>query len=145
NQSLAIATLCAVVVVIGGWLAIPPYMHTLGADAATQAAGVDYLTWYLPGLALQFAIVAMGSALRGTGIAQPTMLVQMATVVLNAILAPVLIAGWGSGHPLGVAGAGLATTISIAIGVLLLALYFARLEKFVGFDATLWSPRLDTW
>ena len=145
NQSLAIATLCAAVTVIGGWLAIPPYMHTLGADTSTQAAGVDYLTWYLPGLALQFAIVAMGSALRGTGIAQPTMLVQMATVVLNAILAPVLIAGWGSGHPLGVAGAGLATTISIAIGVLLLALYFVRLEKFVGFDAQLWAPRLDTW
>jgi len=145
NQSLAIATLCAVVTVIGGWLAIPPYMHTLGADAATQAAGVDYLTWYLPGLALQFAMVAMGSALRGTGIAQPTMLVQMATVVLNAFLAPVLIAGWGSGHPLGVAGAGLATTISIACGVLLLGLYFARLEKFVGFNAELWAPRVHTW
>jgi putative MATE family efflux protein len=145
NQSLAIATLCAVVTLLGGWFGIAPYMHTLGADAATEAAGASYLIWYLPGLALQFAIVAMGSALRGTGIAQPTMLVQMATVVLNAILAPVLIAGWGSGHPLGVAGAGLATTISISCGVILLTLYFIKLEKFVGFDAQLWSPRLDTW
>jgi len=145
NQSLAIATLCAIVTMVGGWLAIPPYMHTLGADAATQAAGIDYLMWYLPGLALQFASVAMGSALRGTGIAKPTMFVQMATVVLNAVLAPVLIAGVGSGHPLGVAGAGLATTISIGCGVLLLGLYFARLEKFVAFDAKLWAPRLDTW
>jgi len=145
NQSLLIASLCAAVTVVGGFLSIGPYMRTLGADAATTAAGIDYLSWYLPGLALQFAVISMGSALRGTGIAKPTMLVQMLTVVLNAILAPVLIAGWGTGKPLGVAGAGLATTIAIAFGVVLLALYFARLEKFVGFEARLWAPRVDTW
>ena len=145
NQSLLIATLCAAVTVAGGYVSIGPYMQTLGADAATTAAGIDYLSWYLPGLALQFAVISMGSALRGTGIAKPTMLVQMLTVVMNAVLAPVLIAGWGTGKAMGVAGAGLATTISIAFGVVLLALYFARLEKFVGFDAKLWAPRIETW
>jgi len=145
NQSLLIATLCAAVTVVGGYVSIGPYMQTLGADAATTAAGIDYLSWYLPGLALQFAVISMGSALRGTGIAKPTMLVQMLTVVMNAVLAPVLIAGWGTGKAMGVAGAGLATTISIAFGVVLLALYFARLEKFVGFDAKLWAPRIETW
>jgi len=72
------------------------------------------------GLALQFALVAMGSALRGTGIVQPTMIVQMLTVILNTVLAPVLIAGWGTHHPLGAAGAGLASSISVALGVLFL-------------------------
>jgi len=57
----------------------------------------------------------------------------------------VLIAGWGSGHPLGVAGAGLATTIALAFGVLLLTLYFVRLEKFVAFDRSRWLPRPETW
>jgi len=145
NQSLSIAAACAAVTLIGGWLGIAPYMRTLGADAATRDAGIDYLNWYLPGLALQFAIVAMGSALRGTGIAKPTMLVQMVTVVLNAVLAPVLIAGWGFGHALGVAGAGLATTISLAVGVVILALYFLKLEKFVKFEPAMWTPRLETW
>jgi len=145
NQSLSIAALCAALTLAGGYLALGPYMRTLGADAATQAAGIDYLAWYLPGLALQFATIAMGSALRGTGIVQPTMLVQVLTVVLNAILAPVLIAGWGTGYPLGVAGAGLATTIAVACGVVLLALYFVKLEKFVGFDRTMWAPRPETW
>jgi putative MATE family efflux protein len=145
NQSLALATLCALVTLGAGYAGVAPYMQALGADAATVAAGIDYLRWYLPGLALQFAIVSMGSALRGTGIAKPTMIVQMLTVVLNAVLAPVLIAGWGSGHPLGVAGAGLATTIALAFGVVLLALYFGRLEKFVRFERTLWKPQLDAW
>jgi len=145
NQSLVLAFACALITIVAGYVCIGPYMRTLGADAATAAAGIDYLNWYLPGLALQFAIVAMGSALRGTGIAKPTMLVQMVTVVVNAILAPVLIAGWGTGHPLGVAGAGLASTIALALGVIMLAVYFARLEKFVGFDAQAWRPQLETW
>jgi MATE family, multidrug efflux pump len=145
NQSLVLASACALITLVVGYACVGPFMRTLGADAATQSAGIDYLNWYLPGLALQFAIVAQGSALRGTGIAKPTMLVQMVTVVLNAILAPVLIAGWGTGHPLGVAGAGLATTISIAIGVVMLAIYFVKLEKFVSFDEHSWKPRLETW
>ncbi len=61
-------------------------------------------------------MVAMGSALRGTGIVKPTMVVQALTVLLNIILAPILIAGWGTGRPLGVAGAGLARPIAIGNG-----------------------------
>jgi len=117
----------------------------LGADAATVAAGREYLDWFMPGMALQFVLVAMGSALRGTGIAKPTMLVQMLTVLLNAILAPILIAGWFTHKPLGVAGAGLATSISVAVGVVLMGLYFHKLEKYVGFDPKLFGARFDVW
>jgi putative MATE family efflux protein len=107
--------------------------------------GTTYMYWFLPGLALQFALVAMGSALRGTGIVKPTMVVQGLTVLINIVLAPVLIAGWGSGHPLGVAGAGLASTIAIACGVVLLAMYFFKLEKYVQLLPTMWAPRLKIW
>ena len=145
NQSLLLALFCALLTLAGGYAGVRPYMQPRGADEATRAAGVDYLLWYLPGLALQFAAVAMGSALRGTGIVKPTMIVQMLTVVLNAILAPVLIAGWGTGIALGVAGAGLASSIAIGLGVIALVVYFMRLEKFVGFDRAMWAPQLETW
>lgn len=94
---------------------------------------------------MQFALVAMGSALRGTGIVKPTMIIQMLTVVLNIILAPVLIAGWGTGHPMGVAGAGLASTLAIAAGVVMLWLYFSRLEKYVAVERALWRPQFPVW
>jgi putative MATE family efflux protein len=87
----------------------------------------------------------MGSALRGTGIAKPTMIVQVLTVALNAILAPVLIAGWGTGRPMGVGGAGLASTISVLAGVIAMLFYFLRLEHFVGFDMALIRPHIPTW
>lgn len=145
NQSVALAALCACVTLAGGYALSGTYMRLLGADAATMAAGVTFLYWFIPGLALQFALVVMGSALRGTGIVKPTMVVQALTVVLNAVLAPVLIAGWGTGVPMGVAGAGLASSISVAAGVVVLSIYFVRLEKYVGFERAQWRPRLATW
>jgi putative MATE family efflux protein len=145
NQSLSLAASCAVFTLALGFFAGPYYVRTLGASAATAAAGIEYLHWFLPSLALQFAVVSMGSALRGTGIVQPTMIVQVLTVVLNAILAPVLIAGWGTGHPMGVAGAGLASSLALAVGVVMLALYFHRLEKYVGFVRAQWRPQMLVW
>jgi putative MATE family efflux protein len=76
---------------------------------------------------------------------KPTMTLQVLTVLLNVILAPILIAGWGTGVPLGVVGAGLASTIAIVVGLILLVWYFVRLEKYVGFHSSMWRPRLDSW
>ncbi|MBV8783752.1 MAG: MATE family efflux transporter [Gammaproteobacteria bacterium] len=140
NQSVLLSALCGIVTLAAGTLASATYMRWVTADAASARAGTAYLLAYTPGLALQFAIVALGSALRGTGIVQPTMLVQMVTVLLNIVLAPVLIAGWGTHHPLGTAGAGLASSIAIAAGVVLLWLYFARLEHYVGLRTELLRP-----
>lgn len=145
NQSLVLSALCGGITLLGGYLFTPVYMHWVAADAATVAAGITYLYWFLPGMALQFALVSMGSALRGTGIVRPAMVVQIVTVILNVVLAPVLIAGWGTGVALGVAGAGLASTLAIAAAVLLLGMYFVRVEKFVGFHPDQWQPRLASW
>lgn len=145
NQSLLLAAACALLTWVGGYAGVEAYMATLSVDADARAAGASYLFWFLPGLGLQFAMVAMSSALRGTGIAKPTMVVQMLTVLLNAVLSPILIAGWLTGKPLGVAGAGLASSVSIAVGVVLLWVYFVRLEKFVTFDAAQFRPRFQEW
>lgn len=145
NQSLLIAVLCGVLTLVLGYAGSLAYVRSIAADEATVQAGVTYLYWFLPGMALQFAMVAMGSALRGTGIVKPTMVVQVLTLVINTILAPIFIAGWGIGRPMGVAGAGLASTIAIVVGVILLSLYFVRLEKYVSFHKEQWQPRVAVW
>lgn len=145
NQSLLLAALLGAITLLGGYALTPVYLRAIAADVATVQAGVDYLFWFLPGLALQFALVAMSSALRATGIVQPTMVVQMLTVVFNIILAPILIAGWGTGRPMGVAGAGLASTLAIVAAVAMMGVYFVRLEKYVAFHSEQWRPRLAAW
>jgi putative MATE family efflux protein len=145
NQSVLFAVACAVATLIGGYALAGTYVASIAADAATQSEGVTYLYWFLPGLALGFAQVVMGSALRGTGIVKPTMAIQALTVLLNTVLAPILIAGWGTGFAMGVAGAGLASSIAIVVGIVLLGWYFLKLEKYVSFDSRLWRPQLKVW
>lgn len=141
NQSVLLSALCGVLTLATGWLLGGIYVRAMAADAATAAAGTAFLYWYTPGLALQFAMVALGSALRGTGIVKPTMVVQVLTVVLNTILAPILIAGWLTHRPLGTAGAGLASSLAVVAGVVFLWIYFARLEHYVKLDVRQWAPQ----
>ena len=144
NQSMVLAGICATITLVGGYTLADGYMATIAAGDA-QAEGVKFLHFFLPGMALQFAIMGMGSALRATGIVKPTMMIQVITILMNTILAPVLITGWGPAPTLGVIGAGLATTISSTVGVAMLIAYFIKLEKYVSFQLPLWKPQLAIW
>ena len=121
------------------------YAEAMSADAATLQLADEYLLWFIPALALQFGLIAMGSALRGTGNFRPGMVVQTATVILNIVLAPVLIFGWGTGIELGVAGAALSTLIAIAIGVVWMVVYFLPADAYLRFSFRDWTPRFDLW
>ncbi|MDA1372305.1 MAG: MATE family efflux transporter [Proteobacteria bacterium] len=145
NQSLVLAVICAGITLVGGYFFARIYLGSITADPGALSEGITFMYWFLPGMALQFAMVGMGSALRATGIVKPTMYIQVFTVVLNTILAPILIAGWGPGPALGVMGAGLASTLSIVAGTILLFLYFLKLEQYVEFDSRLWKPRFKIW
>src|SRR3954466_6915174 len=120
NQAIVLSVLFGLLTLVAGAALSRAYMHAIAADEATIEAGTTYLLWFMPALALQFASQVMGSALRATGIVRPVMLVQTLAVAINIALAPVLIAGLGTGHALGVAGAGLASSIAVLIGVVML-------------------------
>jgi len=145
NQAVVLSVLFGLATLVAGFALSRPYMRAIAADDATVEAGSIYLLWFTPALALQFAIQVMASALRATGIVRPTMLVQALAVGINIALAPVLIAGWGTGYPLGVIGAGLASSFGILAGALMLYAYFRKLERYVTFDSAQWRPQLHHW
>ena len=115
------------------------------ADPETARLAGEYLTWFIPALAGQFAMVATASALRGIGDFKPGMVMQSATVVLNIVLAPVLMFGWLSGRPLGVAGTAIASFVSVMAGVLALIVYVVRKRGTLQFARREWRPRLAMW
>ena len=145
NQSFVLALIVGAAVAVLGYAFRVPYCRWLGADALTVRNGAAYLLFFIPGLGLQFGFASMGSALRGTGIVKPTMVVQIFAVIINIVLAPVLIAGWGTHHPLGVKGAGLATFIAMCFGALAITAYFLKLEQYVSFDLSMWGPQIKIW
>jgi MATE family, multidrug efflux pump len=145
NQSCVMSILVAVVLGVFGFLLRNAYCNSLSADAATATLAKSYLLWFLPALLLQFPLVSLGSALRANGIIKPTVGLQVLSVVLNIVLAPLLIFGIGPFPRLGVTGAALASFIAILIADVLMIIYFERKYHYLRFRLSLMRPQIKIW
>src|SRR4029453_1349420 len=145
NQSLGVAATPGVLFFTIALMLRMPYAVSLSADAETASLAGAYLAWFIPALALQFPLVAMGAAMRGTGNFKPGMIVQSATIIINIVLAPLLIFCWVLGVRLGVGGAALATLIAIVIGNVWMVLYFLRQNSYLTFATTQMPPQRHLW
>ena len=142
NQSQVLTVVVAIVFYVVATLTRSSYAHALAADAATAALADDYLAWFLPAMALQFSMAGMGAALRGTGNFKPTMVVGTSTVVLNMVLAPFLIFGWGTGVRMGVAGAAISSLVAVVVGSVWMVMYFRDPKGFLHFAPSTWAPKI---
>jgi putative MATE family efflux protein len=145
DQAISMSLLFALVLLALGYAFGEASIRAVTANEATARQGAAYLHAYLPALALMFPVGAMVSALRGTGVVMPTMVLQTVTIVINAALAPVLIAGIGTGVPLGVAGAGWASTIAAVAGTIALLFMFPRVQKYLRFHVSRLAPNFAAW
>lgn len=145
NQSQVLSMLAGGVFLVIAMIFRVPYAERLSGDPQTAAVASAYLLWFLPAMGLQFCLVAMGAALRGIGNFKPGMIVQTSTVIINIILAPILIFGWGTGIALGVTGAAIATLVAVGVGVLWLATYFVSRDAYLRFVRRDLTPQLKLW
>jgi putative MATE family efflux protein len=145
NQAQALSILVGGVFFIIAMTLRHTYASSLSADVATALRADDYMRWFIPAMSLQFGMVALAAALRGTGNFKPGMIVQTSTVIINIVLAPFFIFGWGTGHPLGVAGAAIATLVSVLVGVVWLTFYFLPAGAYLRFVPSHWKPDLSLW
>ena len=145
NQSFVMSILVALALGVCGFLLMNPYCNSLSADAITAALAKSYLLWFIPALLLQFPLVALGSALRATGIIKPTVSLQVLSVVLNIVLAPLLIFGIGPWPKLGVTGAALGSFIAILIADILILIYFQKKYHYLRFRFSLFRPQAKIW
>ena len=134
NQSQVLSVVVGVVFLVVGMMVRIPYVDALGADARTATMASDYLLWYIPAMALQFAMVAMGAALRGTGNFKPGMIVSTASVILNMVLAPVPDLRMGDpSSRLASPARPCPRSSSVAIASVWLTLYFLPADSYLRF------------
>ena len=145
NQAQAQSVAAAVLFLMLGFAVRDGYADRLAGDAQTAQLAKQFLSWFLPSQALLFLVTGLGSALRGIGSMKPGLTAQVGSVLLNMLLAPFLIFGWGTGHPLGVAGAGLASFIATLLAVLGLAWYLARYSSYLQVNFAQWKPDWALW
>lgn len=145
NQSFVLSIAGGGSLCLLGFLLRHAYCAALAASLETVRLGATYLAWFVPALFLQFPLISMGAALRGAGVVKPTVAVLVLTVLLNLVLAPILIFGWGTGHPFGVQGAAMATFFALVLGVAGMFGYFAVREKYLAFDRSGRHPDFALW
>jgi len=145
NQSQSLSLLVGALFWVAMTFLRGHYAGALAAGPETARLIDEYLAWFVPALALQFPLASSTAALRGTGNFKPGMVIGSGTVVLNTVLAPILIMGVGTGRPMGVAGAGLASLLAIVAGTVALTVYVIRHEQYLQVVLAELRPQLAVW
>ena len=145
NQSFILSLLVGLAICACAFFLREWYGNALSADPVTASLTKSYLFWFVPALFLQFPLLALGSALRATGIIKPAVTVQVLSVLLNILLAPLLIFGLGPLPRLGISGAALATFLSVVVANILLTAYYIRSYRYLRFRLPQLKPKLQIW
>lgn len=145
NQAQSLAACAGLLFLLLSLVFRDTYTAALAGDPETATLANEFLLGFIPALALQFTMVGLGSALRGIGNMKPGLMAQTGSVLLNLVLAPVLVFGWGFGKPLGVFGAALATLIATVCAVIGLSVYMLRGTTFLKVDFSQWVPDFSVW
>jgi len=117
-----------------------PVAVLLGAGDTTGLATVYGQTLFTGTVFVLFTNIAY-AILRAEGDMKRTMYAMGASSIINIVLDPILIYGAG----MGIAGAALATVISIAlVSVVILFWFFVRKDTYVSLSRRVFSPDLST-
>lgn len=135
EQTLLMMISVSVLLSVAGYLLTPMLIKLMGAEPDVFVSAVSYLRISFIGLVFLFGYFVFQSLLRGFGDAKTPMYIVLLTVLLNAVLDPLFIFGYGVFPAMGVAGAALATIITqgiaavIGIGILFTGKYGIHLKK----------------
>ena len=153
-QTILMIVALSLALSVVGIVSTRPVLHALGVSPDVLEGAAGYLAISYGGLTASYAFVMCQSILQGAGEVRFPLIVVAASVVLNAILDPILIFGWGAVPALGVAGAAWATVASQAAaaavgfiplftgryGILLRGADFKIDRKLVGLAAAIALP-----
>lgn len=126
SQGILLGLLVALPLSVAGGLGAPDLLRALGAGPATVDIGASYSAVVLGGSSTVLLLFLINAAFRGAGDAVLALVALWIANLLNIVLDPALIFGWGPFPAMGVTGAGVATTASRGLGVLFQLVLLAR-------------------
>jgi len=115
GQTLTAVGFISATLTVGGYLLAAPLVRLFGPEADVAASATTYLQITFLGIFFQFLFLVFQSLLRSIGDVRTPLLIVLLTVLLNFVLDPLFIMGYGPVPAMGVGGAALATVGTQAI------------------------------
>lgn len=141
TQAYVFSAVLITVLVAVLWLWRGETAVLLGCSPALLSGAMDYLTWLIPGMFfLIFECIGM-MVIRLDGSPKYAMFCNIVPAVINIILDYWLVFPCG----LGVKGAAIATSASIAVGALMVLVYFLKLSYVIKFTWSAAGFMANTW
>ncbi|MBJ2135852.1 MATE family efflux transporter [Paraglaciecola chathamensis] len=129
--ALMLAFVLAAVLAFVGVITIDPIFTLLGANERLLSYIHEYMVvWYAAGVFLAMPMVG-NSILRASGDTKTPSYVMAGGGLINVILDPILIFGWGPIPAMGMQGAALATLIAWALGLLYILYLLAYKRELI--------------
>lgn len=126
--AIILAVIVVIIFVTIGELTIVPIFRLLGAADELLPLISEYMTVWYAGVVFVVVPMVGNNIIRSTGDTFTPGMIMVFASVLNIILDPIMIFGWGPFPEMGLKGAALATVISMAMG-LVLSLYILIFKK----------------
>lgn len=132
-QTLLMIVLVSVVLGGFGYVFAPQLLHLIGVAADVYPGALGFMRVSFAGLVFNFFFFMFNAIMRGIGEAKLPVFIVLGTVILNFVLDPPFIFGWGPIPAQGVQGAALATLTTqslaalVGLGVLLSGRYAIHL------------------
>jgi putative MATE family efflux protein len=112
SQTVTFALIASVILGGTGYLLVEDFLAIMGASEDVLPMASSYMEVISLGLTFMFGFFVFVALMRGYGDTITPMLVMFGSVVLNIVLDPFVIFGWGPFPELGIEGAALATVFS---------------------------------
>ncbi|MFC7057395.1 MATE family efflux transporter [Halovenus salina] len=112
SQTMTFAVIVSVLLGTTGYFLVETFLGVMGASEDVLPLASGYMEVISLGLVFMFGFFVFVALMRGYGDTVTPMLVMFGSVVLNIILDPFVIFGWGPFPELGIQGAAIATVFS---------------------------------
>ena len=128
SVSLIVALLLVILLSFVGYLLIDPIFTLLGAGQLVLPLIHEYMNIWFIGSVFLITPMIGNSVLRASGDTKTPSIVMGGAGLINAILDPILIFGWGPVPALGIQGAAIASVIAWGVAVIII-LYVLGVKK----------------